>query len=121
MSFASDVAQWTAKVKARDQAVFAGFADACKTSIVDGSPVTGAPGQPEASGDLKDSWTLEYPSPTLAVISTPLIYAPLIEDGMGPHGPLKGPVGGQGGYHSLKLTIAGAQRLLEQVLQGLPA
>lgn len=122
MSFASEVAQWVEKVRQQEQAIFTRFAEACKDSIVEGSPVTGAPGQPVAEGQpdpvgkLKGSWTLSYPAPTVAEISTPVDYAPEIEEGVGAHGPLT-LRSKSGGFHSVALTVAGADRLLEQVVR----
>ena len=104
--------------------VFTRWVEACHRSIVDGSPVTGAPGQPVLSGALRRSWQIHYLTPLVAEIRTRLWhYAPQIEDG------IRVTVHGQqpmaqrsavGGFHSVKLTIAGAHRLLEQVLRETP-
>lgn len=122
MSFAADVQVFIEKAEQRQQGVFRGFAEAAKESIVEGSPVTGAPGQPVAEGQpdpvgkLKGSWELEYPTPTTAEIATDVDYAPKIEDGIGEHGPLR-LRSKVGGFHSVALTVAGAERLLEQVVR----
>jgi len=83
-------------------------------SIVEGSAVTGAPGQPVDTGALRSSWQTEWEGPGEAVIATDLPYATSIEDGVSyAHGgspmTLRSPTGG---FHSVKLTVAGAQALL---------
>lgn len=99
---------------------------AAKESIVEGSPITGSPGQPvgqygpgynegSVGGTLKDSWTEEFLSPTKARIVTNVVYAEGIEDGVGPHGPIqiRSTVGGTG---SVAKTVAGWPRLVEHVV-----
>lgn len=112
MSFASDVRAWTLKVETRTQDVFVNTASAALESIRSGSAVTGAPGQPVDTGNLKGSWNLTMESPTTALIQTNVAYAPAIEDGVGPHGPLtlRSTVGG---FHSVALTRAGLPRIVD--------
>jgi hypothetical protein len=93
--------------------VFPEAAVAALGSIVEGSTLTGAPGQPVDTGNLKGSWQLTFPSPTLARISTNVEYAEAVEDGVGPHGPVRYGKSGIGGSHSVKLTILGLQRLVD--------
>lgn len=119
MSFESEIAAWVVKVKQRERALFVGVATAVKDSIVNGSAVTGAPGQPVVSGTLKNSWQLEFESPSVAVISTNVVYARSIEENLRnakiPRGKPKGST--VGGPHSLKLTRVGAGRLIDIEVQ----
>jgi len=82
-------------------------------SLVEGSELTGAPGQPVAlkdGGNLKASFQQEFLSPTVWQISTNVEYAPYIEDGANDvafFDPARGdPRSEVGGYHSAKLTEA---------------
>lgn len=117
MSFADDIARFTLTVEATTKQHFVNIAAAVKDSITDGSPVTGAPGQPVNTGALKNSWQLAFDSPTSARISTKMAYAEAIEDGVGPHGPLtlRSAVGG---FYSVRLTAAGFPKLVASVVAG---
>lgn len=111
-------------------------------SIRDGSPLTGAPGQPVETGRLRGSWKLTRTASIIRVF-TSLFYAPFIEEGQRIRHKagaaarraqvfglsmvqrattitLRSPTGG---FHSVKLTRAGIQRLTDDVvhriLQGL--
>lgn len=100
-------------------------------SIVEGSDMTGAPGQPVDTGFLKGSFQRFYDSPTKQTIATNVAYAPAIEDGMrasyDPRGVQRPPglksEGGTnrkgpstvGGSHSIALTYSGLQRILDVV------
>lgn len=122
MGFADDLRIFAAKVQARNQAVFVNTCAAAKDSIQNGSPVTGAPGQPVDTSNLKASWQLTFDSPSSALISTNVVYAPFIEEGVAPvrsgnvtgttkqRLTLRSPVGG---FHSVALTVAGLSRIVE--------
>lgn len=112
MSFGDDIRRFQRKLDAANKELFVTVANATKDSIVIGSPVTGAPGQPVDTGALRASWQLRFLSPVESEISTNLAYAPAIEDGVGPHGPLtlRSSVGG---FHSVKATVAGFGRIVE--------
>ena len=58
MSYRDDVARWVAKVKATTQDVTVSSALKVHESIVAGSALTGAPGQPVDTGYLRTSWVL---------------------------------------------------------------
>lgn len=125
MSFADDLTRFTVKVEGVTQDVFVNVVAATKSSITDGSPVTGSPGQPvgqygpgyhqgKVGGELKASYHAEFETPTSALISTHEPYAEQNEDG------IARPGGGSytqrstvGGRHSVALTIAGFQRLVD--------
>lgn len=116
MSFASDLHNFTVKVEARNRRIFVGVAAGVLESIQVGSPVTGAPGQPVDTGQLRSSWQLGFESPTVAAITTNTSYALSNEDGIarpggGPYR-LRSQVGGR---HSVKLTRVNFDKLVAQV------
>lgn len=116
MSFASDLRKFTAKLKRRNQRIFVRTAAAVDKSIRVGSPITGSPGQPVDTGFLRNSWELTFPTKTTAEISTTTAYAPFIEDGKNTRGAfvLRSKVGG---FHSVKLTRAGFQKLADAIAE----
>jgi hypothetical protein len=81
-------------------------------SVVLGSAITGAPGQPVDTGNLKASWIGEFESATAWALTTKTEYAPFIENGENAYGPftLRSEVGG---FHSVKLTRAGWGRIVD--------
>ena len=123
--FSDDMRNFTAKVVAKTQAVFVNTASAALDSIQNGSAITGSPGQPvgqygpgyhpgEVGGDLKKSWTLTFPSPTEAVISSNLVYAPDNEYGIrGADGAPYRQRSSIGGRGSVRLTRNGLQLLAD--------
>jgi hypothetical protein len=112
MSFQDDVNRFAAKVATNSRAIFVNSASHAHESIVNGSPVTGAPGQPVDTGALRASWVLSFDSQDSASISTNLAYAPANEYGITDDGrpyTQKSPVGGR---HSVALTVAGFDRIV---------
>lgn len=89
-------------------------------SIRDGSGLTGAPGQPRDEGTLYNSYLFEFDGPDRATIGSNVDYALAVEDGVGPHGAVQygaeNPTSPaqQGGSHSVALTVAGFDRLLDE-------
>ena len=116
MAFADDLQRFTLKMRGRTGDVFVGVAAAVKDSIVNGSPITGSPGQPVDTGFLKNSWQLVFDSPTLALIETDTVYAPNIEDGIAASGKQMHLRSAVGGFHSVALTRAGFQRIVNTVV-----
>lgn len=118
--FGEQVRQFGLKVEAATVEHFAAIAAATHDSIVNGSPVTGAPGQPVDTGALRASWTLAFPDPWQAVITTPLVYAPSIEDGVSyAHGGKPLTLRSQvGGWHSVKQTVLNFDRLAAVTVAG---
>ena len=121
MTFDTDIARFVAKTFARQKLIFFGVANGLHNSIVQGSPITGSPGQPVATvggGTLKNSWQLEFGELFLASTSTPIIYARGIEEQVDPRSgnqlTLRSEVGG---FHSVKLTRAGYQKLVNEVVR----
>jgi hypothetical protein len=129
-TFADDVATFRRALAAR----LAELHQACATrvfdSIVEGSELTGAPGQPVDTGNLRNSWQRIPVSRDVTEIVTNTVYAPDIEDGVR-RGEVVG-VGADdatdgikapdttltlrsevGGFHSVKLTRAAWARIVE--------
>lgn len=84
-------------------------------AIQSGSELTGSPGQPVDTGRLRASWLLEFLSALRALVSTNVPYARAVEDGVGPHGPVKYGKSGIGGSHSAKLAVAGLPLIVAAV------
>jgi len=131
MSFAKDIQRFVTVVKTRNRAVFVGVANAAHQSIKFGRPETGAPGQPVDTGFLRNSWTIAI-GPSEAIIGTNVAYARVVEDNgdrskynpAGTMPPADSPLAGRkriksttGGAHSVKMTVAGANRLQAAVLR----
>lgn len=105
-AFGDQVRAFERKVEVRSREVFVNVAAAAHESIVNGSPVTGAPGQPVDTGNLRNSWILSFPSPTEAMISTNVEYAPYVEDNV------RGVTFKNHGPHSVALTVAGLDKIV---------
>lgn len=96
-------------VQKQTMAIFHGTVDGATRSIVEGSELTGSPGQPVDTGALKASWQTIYETPTVALIATNIEYAPYVEEGINSQGPVNYRVGGP---HNVKLTVAGIDRIV---------
>lgn len=121
MSFSADLNRFAVKVKAQPPLVLAGVTTRMHQSIVGtGQPdtLTGAPGQPVDTGFLKNSWTLAI-TPREGRIQTNAAYARTIEDGVTAKGTAITFRSKVGGAHSVKLTIAAADRIQAEVVRGL--
>ncbi len=110
--FKDQVRAFGLKVEGQTKNIFVNTAVATKSSIVEGSSITGAPGQPVDTGALRASWQLEFTTPTSAIIATNLVYAPIIEDGVrdGKALTLRSQVGGWG---SVRATVLNFDRLVQ--------
>ena len=108
MTFTSDLNRFVDKVEGRTKRIVQIGREEVQRSIVEGSSITGAPGQPVQFGTLKGSWVPRFLGPGLWQTSSPLVYAPVIEDGFGIS--IRSPVGGS---HSVKLTRGGWQRIID--------
>lgn len=110
------IEDFEAKVQKRIVQLHARLAFAMRDSVVDGSSVTGAPGQPVDTGNLRASWQLTFPSPLLARLVSSATYAEAIENGVGPHGPmiLRSEVGG---FHSVKMTRSAFPKLTDRIVR----
>jgi hypothetical protein len=111
MGFAADVGEWEKLVLQRVTDVVTECAIESKRSLVEGSEITGAPGQPVDTGFLKSSFVEERTDSLHWKLSTNAKYAAYIESGVG-NGPmtLRSKVGG---FHSLAMTKnAWAERIV---------
>lgn len=104
-----------AQARAHVEAEFAEIVVEAYDSIKFGSTITGAPGQPVDTANLRNSWLFEFGDPLHATISTLIEYAVAVEDGVGPHGPVKYGLSGVGGSHSVSLTLLGMPLIAETV------
>lgn len=121
-SFRSDVRRFQQLVRVRSQAVFSRITQEVQRSIVEGSELTGAPGQPVDTGALRNSWLGEFLTAWTWQLTTNLEYAWGIEHGL--RYATRGNVSGQtlqrltlrssvGGFHSVALTLAGLQTIVK--------
>lgn len=113
-SFASDVQKFADETRRRQQRVFAGAVQESFRSIRDGSPITGAPGQPVVTGGMRDSWRIIVEGHRVLIV-TNHPGAPAIE-----YATKKGRAlvthSGRGGSHSLVLTKLGFQNIVDTVV-----
>ena len=141
MTFAADLSRFQVKLVTRNREVLLGVTDGVHESIVNGSALTGAAGQPVDTGYLKNSWQKEIAADwQSSEIGTPAAYARVIEDGMrssydsrgttgrfgvlgGQVGPALGPGRSRksvkstvGGHHSVKTTVANADTIVRDVV-----
>lgn len=110
--FADRMRRRAEEIEARAELVLTTAVELAKQSIQFGSPLTGAPGQPVGiTGNLRNSWYVTKISPSQYEISSNVIYARPIENGIGPYGPLtlRSAVGG---FHSVKLTVTSFDRIV---------
>jgi hypothetical protein len=116
MSFADDIRRWTLKVQTKSRDVFVGTVMAVHESIVEGSPITGAPGQPVDSSFLKGSWLVDIQG-DMGKVTTKTVYAESNEDGIARPG--GGPYvqrSAVGGRWSVALTRMNFGRLVDDVV-----
>lgn len=121
MTFSEELNRFSRKLPPMAHDVFVNVASAVKQSITDGSAVTGAPGQPVQTGNLKASWQLTFESPTEALIATNVEYAPAIEEGIARGGKPMHLRSQVGGFHSVALSAAGLQRICDDEARKLGA
>lgn len=116
--------RFVALVHARSKAVFEGGSQRVETSMLEGSEITGAPGQPVDTANLKNSFEKDRPEEWLFRMATGVEYAPAIEEGI--QEPYEHHITGEtitpsamtlrsqvGGFHSRKLTVAGWQGIVD--------
>ena len=134
MTFDADLKRFAIKVEARNRGVLENMATLVHDSIVKGSAITGAPGQPVDTGYLAGSW-IRVVGSVDAEIATDAQYAPVIEHNLrtafdpkgkpapprvNPDGSFRRPIKSTvGGHHSVKLTVGAADRLLAEAVREL--
>lgn len=109
MTFTGDIRRFTLKLNARERDIFTGVVDLTHDSIQNGSAITAAPGQPVDTGNLRDSWQKRYESSSVALVATKVEYAPYVEENV------RGVTFKNHGPHSVKLTVASFDRIVEHV------
>lgn len=124
-SFRSDVRRFQRLIETRSKAVFTRVTTEVQRSIVNGSELTGAPGQPVDTGTLKNSWLGEMIGAWGWQLTTNVAYAWQIEHGL--RYATRGNVSGQtlqrltlrssvGGWHSVALTLVGFPAIVSYAL-----
>jgi hypothetical protein len=117
MTFSDDLGRFNEKADANLRAVFLGSVAEVHRSVSVGSEITGAPGQPVDTGNLRGSWQAIFAEPA-STVSTNVEYAPSIEDGIshrwGTALTLRSAVGG---FHSVEHTVNGYDKIVEHVLK----
>ena len=126
MSFGDDLRLFASKVEARSRNVFVGSVVELHGSVTVGSAITGAPGQPVDTGNLLASWQQTFPEDWVGQTATNAEYAVSIEEGQqAPYTTAAGtdvvprPIvfkSAVGGAHSVKLSRAGWQPLVNAVV-----
>lgn len=109
---------------------FVGCVDEAFRSVDEGSEITGAAGQPvgqygpgyhpgKVGGYLKASWQKVFVSRDSAIIGTNTDYAESIEDGLSyAHGGTPMTLRStEGGFHSVKTTVAGMGKIRDVVAE----
>lgn len=94
-------------------AVFNVSVELAKQSWQFGSPMTGSPGVIVDLGNLQRSIMREDVSPTEAIVSTNVVYAQSIEDGVSALGTPLTQRSTQGGFHALALTVSSFDRIVD--------
>lgn len=108
MGFRDQVRRFPVYAKTTNNAVHVRASELFFDSVVNGSPVTGAPPLPVATGKLKGGVTLKHSGPTTAVISTSVPYSLAVEENV------RGMKLTNGGPHGWALSRAGFDRLVAQ-------
>jgi phage gpG-like protein len=118
MSFGDRMGRVRLRIATRHRNVLTGVVEEATRAIVEGSEITGSPGQPVDTGNLKASWQTVYESENRAVIGTNVEYARAVEDGIGPHGAVTyGAKNGIGGSHSVRQLVVNWDRVVAVVQQ----
>lgn len=123
--FADLLRQFTVKATRIANDVFVNSGSACLDSIQNGSQLTGSPGQPvgqygpgyhpgKVGGELKASWDMTFESPTEILVATNnQDYAVQNEYGVSATGGPYVQRSTVGGRHSVALTVAGFEKIVE--------
>jgi len=109
-AFARYLNDYADMTKRREAQLFTRVVNHCERSIRFGSPVTGAPGQPFRTGNLRDVSFVRKGSVADRDVSMAFTapYAPIFEDQVG-HATIVSEVGG---FHSIKITQLNFRHIL---------
>ncbi len=107
MTYKDDLRAHRRNVRRQLEEVFLIATEEVGHSVVEGSAITGAPGQPVDTGELKGSWIERYVDRFIYRLTTDKIYAPFIEGGNYVQRSVVG------GPHSVRLTRTGWPRIVE--------
>ncbi len=105
--------RFTQRIEALDEGLLPEVIEMTYESIVEGSPTTGSPGQPEQSGDLIASWDATLLSPTEGAVVSSSPYAIPNEDGVHAGGKPYVQHSSVGGRHSVAITRRNFQALVD--------
>jgi len=94
------------------QAVVEAATDLVFESVVEGSALTGAPGQPVESGKTKGSWKKDLPEPLVGEVYSDWFVARFVEEGQG-----MTVRSATGGFHSVKLTRAAFPNIVDEAVK----
>ncbi len=124
MTFQRDIEDFLVELDLRQKRLREEAVQRAFDGIRHGDEITGAPGQPVDTGNLINSWQIDKVSDTTTRIFTAVIYAPGIEDGVlyGSGGNVKAQLtlrSQVGGFHSVKMTVAGWQDIVNAVVEDL--
>lgn len=114
--FGKDIDRFNKKLAKKPVEFIDRATDEVFNSIVNGSALTGAPGQPVLSGALKRSWVKRRTSAGTSEVVTDSPYARTIEDLFGRFGKIQ-IRSAVGGGHSVKMTQAAWDQIIFKVLQ----
>lgn len=127
MTLSDDIAAFNNRLDKWSADVFEEVGRLAFESIVEGSEITGAPGQPVDTGILKASWTRVYLDKDTQLLSSggeAAAYNYIIENGIRDIGSGRGNATGKtqlrltlrspvGGFHSVALTVASFEQLVQ--------
>ena len=131
MGFRDDLSSFGVRMERKSKDVFVATTVEVRRSVVEGSEITNAPGQPIDTGALRASFIDDFEGSGRWRITTNQSYARHIEDNGGDVGDSSGDVirGGSapnpkgpstvGGHHSVKKTRAAWQRIVNHVNGGI--
>lgn len=115
------------KIQRRLNDIHANCSQKMEGSVKFGSQLTGAPGQPVDTEELRKSWILKYPTMLVSRLTTNMEYAGSIEEGIQPPYTKKSGThvtprpmtlrSEVGGFHSVKMTKDNFQRVVDQAVR----
>jgi hypothetical protein len=114
-TFDDQLNRFVLKVETKSRAVFVGVTTEVQRSVVFGSELTSAPGQPVDTGNLRDSWIGEFLDATTWQLTTNVDYAQIVEENV------RGVTFKNHGPRSVLLTVLHFPRIVAAVAAREPA